>query len=32
LRWTITTSIIVGAAVIVFVAVLAVQYWAHALK
>jgi hypothetical protein len=29
LRWTVTTSIIVGAAVMVFLGVLAVQYWAH---
>jgi hypothetical protein len=28
LRWTVTTSIIVGAAVMVFLGVLAVQYWA----
>jgi hypothetical protein len=29
LKWTITTSIIVGAAVMVYFGVLAVQYWAH---
>jgi hypothetical protein len=29
LRWTVTTSVIVGAAVMVFLAVLAVRYWAY---
>jgi hypothetical protein len=29
LRWTVTTSIIVGAAVMVLIAVLAVRYWAY---
>jgi hypothetical protein len=29
MKWTITTSIIVGAAVMVFIGVLAVQWWVH---